>query len=169
MYRLSGRFVGGRSRRTELAFSKVAELFAAETPPIVWSVAYAYGAADIRVRAPSKARSRPSKLARMLAASEKCHETEESEMTTPGFTAEASVYASQNRYLTGLQGSGLSSRVALAGSCTCTDPGCTFSCPSPPPPPDCTAECAGQHFPQVTQRCCDCNGGIWDSVHHQCF
>jgi hypothetical protein len=41
-----------------------------------------------------------SKLTRMLAAGEKCHETEESEMTTPGFTAEASVYASQNRYLT---------------------------------------------------------------------
>jgi hypothetical protein len=58
MYRLSGRFVGGRSRRAELAFFKVAELFAAETP-IVWSVAYAYGAADIRIRAASKARSRP--------------------------------------------------------------------------------------------------------------
>ncbi len=90
-------------------------------------------------------------------------------MTMPGFTAEASVYATQNRYLTGLQGWGLNNRVALAGTCTCTDPGCTFSCPSPPPPPpppDCRRQCAGG---RNTQQCCDCTGGICDGVNHQCF
>ena len=79
-------------------------------------------------------------------------------MNTPGFTAEVSVYATQNRYLTAQQGWGLNNRVALAGTCTCTDPGCTFSCPSPPPPPDpCDAVCRG-HNPRA---CCICSGGWW--------
>jgi hypothetical protein len=92
-------------------------------------------------------------------------------MTMPGFTAEVSVYASHNRYLAGLQASGLSSRVALAGSCTCTDPGCTFSCPLTPfsPSDPCRRKCAGQHFPNVTQQCCDCMGLSYDGVAGQCF
>jgi hypothetical protein len=52
-------------------FFKVAELFAAETP-IVCSVVYAYGAADIQIRAASRVHQERGKLARMLAPSEKC-------------------------------------------------------------------------------------------------
>jgi hypothetical protein len=61
MYRLVGSFVGGRSRRAELAFFKIAELFAAETP-IVWGVEYAYGAADTEYVLLLKRDQNPSKL-----------------------------------------------------------------------------------------------------------
>ena len=87
-------------------------------------------------------------------------------MTMPGFTAEVSVYTTENRYLTGLRGWGMSNRAALAGKATCTDttcdnPTCTCDCPR-----DCTRECAGG---LKTQQCCDCTGGIWDSVNHECI
>jgi hypothetical protein len=86
-------------------------------------------------------------------------------MNLPGFTAEASVYATQNRYLTGHQSLGSNRGVALAGMCTCADPECTsFSCSSRPDP-DCEGACVGG---VDTQRCCDCTGGIWDPVRHRC-
>src|SRR5271166_4180910 len=93
-------------------------------------------------------------------------ETWRAEMTMPGFTAESSVYVTQNQYLTGLQGWGLNNRVALAGTCTCSDPGCTFSCPSPPPPPldPCRDVCRGGDSP----ACCSCQGCSYDSVSRRC-
>ena len=76
-------------------------------------------------------------------------------MSMPRFTAEASVYASQNRYLTGLQGWGSNNGVALAGTCSCSapcsHPEATCSCP-----PDPCALCVGP------KQCCECTGGTWN-------
>jgi hypothetical protein len=89
-------------------------------------------------------------------------------MTVPGFTAEASVYATQHRYLTVMHGRSMNNRVALAGTCTCSDPGCdnptcTCSCPQQDP---CDVLC-GPMPPRgnTTKYCnwlsceCRCNGG----------
>src|SRR5262245_40242876 len=84
-------------------------------------------------------------------------------MTTPGFTADASLYATRQRYLTVMNGAGLNSRVVLAGTCTCSDPGCdnptcTCSCPQQDPCDKCFAisdQCRQRHC------LCQCVGGKW--------
>jgi len=94
-------------------------------------------------------------------------------MNMPGFTAEASVGVNaRGFYLAGRQDQDMSNRVALAGSCTCTDPQCdnptcTCSCPVVDPCLQCdsiTNVCA-------KERClCTCNGGrISSSLRPPCF
>src|SRR5260370_36774952 len=65
-------------------------------------------------------------------------------MNIPGFTAEASVGVNAYRsYLAGAQGRDTSNRLVLAGSCTCTDPGCDN--------PTCTCTCP------ITDPCDQCD------------
>jgi hypothetical protein len=96
-------------------------------------------------------------------------------MNTPGFTAEASVFAVRNRYVSGMQGSGVNDGVVLAGTCTCTDPKCTWSCPTSPPggfchreSPTCYRDCLardpGDPYGAQNCRCC-CSG----DPEHTCF
>jgi hypothetical protein len=78
----------------------------------------------------------------------------------PGFTAEASLYKTNLQYhLASMQRGGVSNSITLAGACTCTDPGCSWTCPSPPPPDPC------EHCQGLTGRArfvceCECGGGI---------
>jgi hypothetical protein len=94
-------------------------------------------------------------------------------MNIPGFTAEASVGVNAYRsYLAGAQGRDTSNPLVLAGSCTCTDPGCdnptcTCRCPITDPCDQCdriSNVCA-------KERClCTCNGGhISFSPRPPCF
>lgn len=48
-------------------------------------------------------------------------------MSWPGFTAGTSIFASQNRYVGRRRRSGMNDGIMLAGTCTCTDPKCTWS------------------------------------------
>ena len=78
-------------------------------------------------------------------------------MMTPGFSAETSVYRSSLTYY-GLDvsaGSEHQSVRAAQGSCTCTSPNCTWSCP-PPPPPD---PCAGLRGCALARCTCRNEGG----------
>src|SRR5215510_11261379 len=82
-------------------------------------------------------------------------------MTTPGFTADASLYATRQRYLTVMNGAGLNSRVVLAGTCTCSDPGCdnptcTCSCPQQDPCDRCYAI---SDLCRLRPWLCSCLGG----------
>jgi hypothetical protein len=72
-------------------------------------------------------------------------------MNIPGFAAEASLNRRSKSYpMIGTHSGRAHADVILAGSCTCTDPNCTWSCP-PPPPPDCTTTGCPQG-----RICCDC-------------
>jgi hypothetical protein len=96
-------------------------------------------------------------------------------MSLPGFTAEASILASQNQCVGRLWRSSMNDGVMLAGSCTCTDPKCTWSCPMSPPggfcrreSPTCYRECLtrdpGDPYGAQNCRCC-CTG----NPGHSCF
>src|SRR5262245_59649791 len=94
-------------------------------------------------------------------------------MNWPGFTAEAAIDATRKRsYLTRKQRRRTSNRIALADSCTCTDPGCenpTCSCACPPPPPPCEVECRGKLGCAKSRCICTCNGGfIMNNPHFPC-
>jgi hypothetical protein len=85
----------------------------------------------------------------------------ENEMTVPGFMAEASVYATQYRYLTVMHGRSMNDGIALAGTCTCSDPGCdnptcVCSCPQRDP---CDARCGHLSGCNLLACECTCNGG----------
>jgi hypothetical protein len=77
-------------------------------------------------------------------------------MQIPGFNAEASLYKTTvNYHGTISQAAGISG-VTLSASCTCTDPGCTWSCPQADP---CLKFCS-RLSGCARQRCiCICNGG----------
>lgn len=81
-------------------------------------------------------------------------------MNMPGFNAESSVYVTQYRYMTAMRGYAANNGVALAGTCTCSDPGCDN--------PTCTCSCPIQDPCDVCDRLvgcnrlaceCRCNGG----------
>jgi len=75
-------------------------------------------------------------------------------MSMPGFAAQVSLYQSSGHYRsTTMQGIGIDS-IALAGTCTCSDPGCTWSCPAPPPPDDCNRQCG--HLTGCARNRCFC-------------
>jgi len=94
-------------------------------------------------------------------------------MNIPGFTAEASVGVNVYRsYLKGMQGPDMSNRLALAGSCTCTDPACdnptcTCTCPIVDP----CLQCDNIVDTCAKRKClCTCNGGtISSSLRGPCF
>ena len=78
----------------------------------------------------------------------------------PGFTAEDSLYATKQQYR-GTQGTGMRNGVTLAGTCTCTDPGCTWTCPLPPPPPIDDCDRCMRLSGCARKICfCECGGGI---------
>ena len=81
-------------------------------------------------------------------------------MSMPGFNAESSVYVTQYRYMALMRGSVSNSRVAPAGTCTCSDAGCDN--------PTCTCSCPIQDPCDVCDHLvgcarlaclCRCNGG----------
>jgi hypothetical protein len=87
-------------------------------------------------------------------------------MNMPGFTAEASVYKTKGRYYTtsiSHELLSMSEGVELAGTCTCTAPGCdnpTCSCTCPPPQDPCQIKCGGLKSSCLRRSCfCDCAGG----------
>jgi hypothetical protein len=88
---------------------------------------------------------------------------EETEMNLPGFTAEALVHRKKTQYRTAwttAEIGKLPQGITLAGTCTCTDPNCTWTCPSPPTPDPC-ARCRNLADPCARARCyCICNDGI---------
>jgi hypothetical protein len=90
-------------------------------------------------------------------------------MNTPGFTAEASLNATSGQYhatssMNRISGTG--GGITLAGTCTCTDPQCTWTCPSPDP----CAHCRSLPTACARARCfCICNDGIpIPSIHAPC-
>ena len=68
-------------------------------------------------------------------------------MTLPGISAQDSLYeASGHYYMAGVadRAGWAGPGVMLAGTCTCTDPNCQWSCPSPPTCPTCCIQdCSG--------------------------
>ena len=77
-------------------------------------------------------------------------------MNIPGFTASASAYKTSGRYFMTSMTSQIGG-VTLAGTCTCTDPNCTWTCPIPDP----CARCGSLPTPCARARCfCLCEGGI---------
>jgi hypothetical protein len=86
-------------------------------------------------------------------------------MRMPGFTAEASTYKSNIQYhVTHMtnQVMDIGGRVTLAaGTCSCTDPGCTWSCPAPPIDP---CGCDRLHGCARIRCDCECNGGSTESA-----
>lgn len=83
-------------------------------------------------------------------------------MKLPGFTAEAALHEAMNTYRpSGLMRQSAATRngVVLAGTCTCTDPGCTWTCPTPQPPNACT-RCEPLSGCAKLKCLCECEGGI---------
>jgi hypothetical protein len=81
-------------------------------------------------------------------------------MNIPGFAAESSVYVTKRQYrISGMRGGSIRNRITPAGTCTCTDPACTWSCPVPPPPDDCT-RCRRLTGCAKSRCLCECVGGI---------
>src|SRR6266550_5943844 len=80
-------------------------------------------------------------------------------MNIPRFAAEASLYRTSRHYaMTGTidQAGGIGNALTLAGTCTCTDPNCSWTCPSPDPCTHC-----GIFKGCARQRClCECADGI---------
>jgi hypothetical protein len=86
-------------------------------------------------------------------------------MSMPGFSAEASVYRQNGHYYTTSNwASAISWGLRVAGTCTCSDPGCdnptcTCSCPQQDP---CDARCGGISDNCKQRQCyCTCYGGKW--------
>ena len=91
-----------------------------------------------------------------------------SAMNMPGFSAEASVYKVARCYYRTSgrsRASAMRGVVGPAGACSCTDPGCTWTCPVPPPPYDPCNRCR-RLSGCAQKRCfCECDGGI---CHGEC-
>jgi len=87
-------------------------------------------------------------------------------MTLPGFTADSSIYRTRLSYYTAMGSGALgvpadpmaSGDITMAGSCTCTDPGCTWTCP--PPPPDPCQRCNSLSGCARFKCFCKCAGGV---------
>src|SRR5882724_7672012 len=96
-------------------------------------------------------------------------------MNRPGFNADASVYKTNSQYRIGSttsQTSGIRNGITLAGTCTCTDPHCTWTCPRQPPTcPECQF-LAGCNLGECR---CERLGGFWrvdfsePNCRHRCF
>ena len=83
-------------------------------------------------------------------------------LSLPQFTAEAALYKSMSNFRSsGLmhQSSATGNGITLAGSCTCTDPGCTCTCPASPPPNHCSG-CEKLSGCAQLKCLCSCEGGI---------
>jgi hypothetical protein len=83
-------------------------------------------------------------------------------MKLPGFTAEAAIYRAMSNYRpSGLthKSSAVGGSIILAGTCTCTDPSCTWTCPAPQPPNPCT-RCEPLSGCAKLECLCICEGGI---------
>lgn len=72
----------------------------------------------------------------MVKRAAKIHEV--SAVRMPGFNAEASLYISPETYRSSGGRGAMIGAVQLASpTCLCTDPNCTWTCPSPPPQNEC--------------------------------
>src|SRR5215813_8026859 len=90
-------------------------------------------------------------------------------MNLPQFTADASLYMAKASYRTSGGALSIESGVfAAAGTCTCTDPKCTWSCPTPPPPPFCYRGRPNCYGDCVTRCVEDSGGDPFDACPHNC-